>query len=176
MGLKFSRFRKAFLVMEYHPTVEKIKTLLTEHGCWFETFEHEPVRTSEEAAQIRNGYTIQQGAKSIIARAKESGKGKRFVMFVLPGDKRFDAAAIAQQFNLTDIRFATEAEVAELTGGIVPGGVPPFGNLFGLEVYVDTSLLVNEKIVFNAGDRSYSIGMKSKDYTEIVQPHRGSFT
>lgn len=162
--------------MPYHPVVERIRTVLEEKGVWFETFEHEPVRTSEEASKIRTGYSIQQGAKAIIVRAKESGKGKRFVMFVLPGDRRFDTSAIARQFNLTDIRFATEVEVGELTGGVLPGGVPPFGNLFGLEVYVDEVLLQQERIVFNAGDRRYSIAMKSKDYTAIVLPRIGLFT
>ena len=41
--------------MTYHPVVEKIKDLLTQRGAWFETFEHAPVRTSEEAAKVRTG-------------------------------------------------------------------------------------------------------------------------
>lgn len=162
--------------MHYHPTVENIKKLLTKHSCWFETFEHAPVRTSEEASKIRTGYTIQQGAKAIIARVKEPNKGKRFVMFVLPGDRRFVVEKIADPFNLVDIRFATEEEVGTITNGVLPGGVPPFGNLFNLEVYVDESLLKNEKIVFNAGDRCFSIGMKSSDYCNLVAPRIGSFT
>lgn len=161
--------------MNYHPVVEKIKTLLTQNSCWFETFEHQPVRTSEEAATTRPGYALQQAAKAIIARVKESGKGKRFVMFVLPGDKRFDGEKIASQFGLLDIRFAQESEVGEITGGVLPGGVPPFGNLFNLEVYVDETLLKNEKIVFNAGDKSYSVAMKSADYVQLVQPKIGVF-
>ena len=137
--------------MSYNPVVEKIKSLLTEHGMWFETFEHEPVRTSEEAAKVRTGYVISQGSKALIARVKDmnvptSGSGgsgtsnesrKRFVMFVVPGDKRFDSEKIKKNFGLSDIRFASEAEVSEITGGVVPGGVPPFGNLFGLEVFAD---------------------------------------
>jgi Ala-tRNA(Pro) deacylase len=161
--------------MEYHPVVEKIKTLLTQNSCWFETFEHPPVRTSEEAAKTRVGYTIQQGAKAIIARVKESGKGKRFVMIVLPGDKRFNSQKVSTLFNFTDIRFASEVEVGEITGGVLPGGVPPFGNLFNLEVFADDSLLANEKIVFNAGDKSYSVGMKSEDYIKLVLPKIASF-
>ncbi|MEK7645767.1 MAG: YbaK/EbsC family protein [Patescibacteria group bacterium] len=162
-------------MMEYDPIVEKIKNLLTENSCWFETFEHAPVRTSEEASKIRTGYSIEQGAKSIIARVKESGKGKRFVMFVLSGDKKFDEEKIKNQFGLTDIRFATEEEVKNLTGGVLPGGVPPFGNLFNFEVYADTDLLKNEKIVFNAGDKSFSIAMKSRDYIKLIKPIVGPF-
>ena len=165
--------------MVYHPVVGKIKELLAAHGAWFETFEHEPVRTSEEAAKVRTGYVISQGSKALIARVKELAKEpggsvtKKFVMFVVPGGKRFDSAKIKTLFGLGDIRFASEAEVAEITGGVVPGGVPPFGNLFGLEVFADQHVFDNEKIIFNAGDRSYSIGMLSADYRAIVQPKVG---
>ena len=66
--------------------------------------------------------------------------------------------------------------MAQLTNGVQPGGVPPFGNLFGLEVVVDPQLLQNEKIVFNAGDRSFSVGMKSADYQRIVAPRIATIT
>lgn len=156
--------------MNFHKSVDEIRKLLTDNDCWFETFEHAPVRTSEEAAKIRKGYTLEQGAKAIIIRVKISGGGKKFVMLVIPGNLRFDNEKVKQLFNAKDIRFATEEEIADLTGGILPGGVPPFGNLFNLEVVVDPKLMENEKIVFNAGDRSFSIAMKSGDYKKIVNP------
>jgi prolyl-tRNA editing enzyme YbaK/EbsC (Cys-tRNA(Pro) deacylase) len=59
--------------------------------------------------------------------------------------------------------------VVEITGGVKPGGVPPFGNRFGLQVVCDPSLFGNEKIVFNAG-RTTSIGMMSADYRRFVDP------
>ncbi len=154
----------------YHPVVEKIKSLLTENQIQFETFEHEPVRTSEEASKVRSGYTIDQGAKALVVKVKEAGKGKRFVMFVVSGGKRFDVSKIKNNLGLSDLRFATEPEVSEITGGVLPGGVPPFGNLFGLDVFCDKSVLSNERIIFNAGDRRYSIGMKSEDYLKVVKP------
>ena len=52
--------------MQYHHVTRVIQNLLDQRGVWYETFEHAPVRTSEEAAQVRTGYTIQQGAKAII--------------------------------------------------------------------------------------------------------------
>ncbi|MCX6705471.1 MAG: hypothetical protein NT162_04025, partial [Candidatus Woesebacteria bacterium] len=140
------------------------------HKAWFETFEHEPVRTSEEAAKTRIGYTLKQGAKAIIVRVKERGGGKYFAMLVMPGDTKISTEKDEELLSAKDIRFATEDEVKEMTGGVLPGGVPPFGNLFGLKIISDPSLFENEKIVFNAGDRSYSIAMYSKDYKSIVNP------
>ena len=152
-----------------HPIHQQITDLLREHDCWFEEFTHAPVRTSEEAAKIRDDYTLQQGAKAIIIRAKIPNEGKMLVMLVMPADKKFDSGKVKVLLHAKDIRFATEDEVEEITKGVKPGGVPPFGNLFGLEVISDASLYQNEKIVFNAG-RTSSIGMLSSDYKKLVQP------
>src|SRR3990167_7076362 len=95
----------------YHPVVFQILALLEKSNCWFETFEHEPVRTSEEAANLRDGYTLQQGAKAILIRVKISSAEKRFAMLVVPGNTRFDSNKVTELFHAKDIRFATEAEV-----------------------------------------------------------------
>ena len=72
------------------------------------------------------------------------------------------------------MRFATEEEVDEITHGIKPGGVPPFGNLFGIQVITDPALFRNETIIFNAG-RTCSIAVKSVDYKRLVEPMVASF-
>lgn len=155
--------------MNYHKTVQDIKNLLFKSNCWFEVFEHEPVRTSEQAAQVRTGYSLAQGAKAIILRVKKNNE-KKFVMLVLPGDQKFDKKKIKALFETDDFRFATESEVIELTGGVLPGGIPPFGNLFGFDVFADPKVFENEKIIFNAGDKRISLAMKSADYKLVVNP------
>ena len=159
--------------MSYHEVVSRILGILQQNNCWHETFEHEPVRTSEEAARTRPGYTLHQGAKAMIVRAK--GAESRFVMLVLPADLRFDNPKVKALLHAKDIRFASEEEVVQLTGGVQPGAVPPFGNLFNLEVIADPALFENEKIVFNAGDRTFSVAMKSEDFRKIVNPQAGAF-
>lgn len=156
--------------MQYHPVVSKITRLLADAGMWYETFEHEPVRTSEEAASVRTGYALAQGAKAIIVRIKVRGVGKKFAMIVVPGDRRFSKSKLERLYDISDVRFATENEVSEITGGVLPGGVPPFGTLFNLEVFADEKIFANERIIFNAGDRSFSVGMKSVDYKTMVSP------
>lgn len=158
--------------MPYHPVVAEILNLLQSHQCWFETFEHEPVRTSEEAAKTRPGYTLRQGAKAMIVRVKRSESDKKFVMLVFPADQRFDNAKVKALFGAKDVRFASEQEISELTRGVQTGAVPPFGNLFHLEVLADPTLFENERIVFNAGDRSFSIAMKAEDYQRLVNPRK----
>lgn len=156
--------------MDYHPVVQKILTLLSDNGCWFETFEHEPVRTSEEAAKVRPEYSLHQGAKALIVRAKTGQNKRDFVMLVFPADFKFDRDKVEALLEAKDVRLASESEVDSITSGIQLGGVPPFGNLFGLEVLADASLFENERIVFNAGDRRFSIAVKSDDYKRLVKP------
>lgn len=154
----------------YHPVVKAIVDLLNTYDCTYTTFEHEEVRTSEEAAQVRDGYTLEQGAKALIVRVKKSGGEKSFAQIVLPGSAKFDSKKAKEALDAKDIRFASEEEVSEITKGVKPGGVPPFGNLFDIPVYTDTSLFEHEEIVFNAGDRAFSIGMRTDDYKKIVNP------
>ena len=150
---------------DYHPVTTQITHLLDSNECW-----HEAVRTSEEAARTRPGYTLQQGAKAIIVRVKKSKKDKSFVMLVFPADRAFDTHKVKASFAAKDIRFANEDEVRELTGGVQVGGIPPFGNLFDLPVYAAPELFDQEKIVFNAGDRRFSVAMTSADYRRLVNP------
>ena len=154
----------------FHPVAGQIEALLVDNKYWYERFEHEPVRTSEEASRVRSEYALAQGTKSLIVRAKKIGQEKRFIMLVVPGDKQFDPKKLKAETGYTDIRFANPSEAAEITGGVLFGGVPPFGNLFDLPVFVDTHVFDNEKIIFNAGDMCVSIGMFSKDYQILVKP------
>jgi Ala-tRNA(Pro) deacylase len=155
---------------KYHNTVKQIITILENNKFWYETFQHKPVTTSQEAADIRNGYTIDQGAKAIILRVKKSNTEKYFAQFIVPGNSKINSKLVTKFLSAKNIRFANKVELAEITNGIEIGGVPPFGNLFNIPVYLDKSVLLNEKIIFNAGDKSFSIGMFLKDYLAIVKP------
>jgi Ala-tRNA(Pro) deacylase len=154
----------------YHPVMAEIRDLLEQHGCWYETFEHQAVRTSEEAAATRPGYTLHQGAKAIILQRKDAGGEKSFVMLVFPADRRLDSKQAKAALGTKSIRFAAEDEVMEVARGVEVGAIPPFGNLFGLDVMADHGLFQQERIVFNAGDRRFSIAMASADYRRLVHP------
>lgn len=173
--------------MEFHPVVQKIKELLESRQVLYDYFEHEPVRTSEEASRIRPGYSLKQGAKALIVKtylkspadtastsniANSNGRAPKedFVMLVIPGDARFDGKKVKKLLDAKDLRFATEEEVSRLTGGVQVGGVPPFGSLFGLTTYMDPQILQNTKVIFNAGDRRVSVAMLSVEYVNVEKP------
>ena len=158
------------MIDDLHHVARQILGRLERESCWHETFTHAPVRTSEEAAATRPGYGLHQGAKAILLRVKRSKREKFFVMLALPADRKFDAKSVKAWFKARDIRFATEAEVRDLTGGVLPGGLPPFGDVFDLPVYATPELFALEKIVFNAGDRRFSLAMRAADYRRLAKP------
>ena len=58
------------MIDDLHAVVGKIIDMLEAQGCWYETFRHQVVGASEEAAAARPGYGLNQGAKAIILRVK----------------------------------------------------------------------------------------------------------
>ena len=72
------------------------------------------------------------------------------------------------------VRLGAEHEIATLYPECERGAMPPFGPLYGQRVYVDTTLVGEPEIVFNAGTHTDAIGMDYKDFAEIVHPVVGA--
>ncbi len=146
---------------------ERLQNHLREHDVPFDVLRHEPVYTSEEAARVR-GTPLASGAKALICKLDD-----RFVMFVLPADRRLANKAIRKELGTRKLRFASRDEVLELTG-LAPGSIPPFGSLFELPTWCDDGLAAQEQINFNAGDHTISISMQYSDYVAIERPRMAS--
>ena len=147
----------------------RLERLLKERGVDFGVLRHQPVFTSEEAAAVR-GVALSTGAKALICKVDD-----RFVMLVIPADRKLDSKQVRQALGIHALRFATKEELKELTG-LPPGAVPPFGSLFGLTTYCDTHLAENERTNFNAGDNSISVSLRYDDYLKVENPSLGAFT
>lgn len=148
---------------------EMITSLLDSHSVAYEVIEHEPVYTSEQAAEVR-GTPLHTGAKAMVMLAD-----KRAVLFVLPADRRIDTKGFKRSHKVKDLRMADSEEVERLTG-LTSGSIPPFGNLLGLPTYVDRSLLENRQISFNAGLHTKSIIMSPQDYLALIDAEVGDFS
>ena len=147
---------------------DQVQSLLNQYGIAFNVLRHEPVYTSEEAAQIR-GTPLASGAKALVCKGDE-----RFVMFVVPADRKLDSRSVRRDQGWRKLRFATREEVAELTG-LAPGAIPPFGSLFGLPTMCDRRLGESEVINFNAGDHGISVSMRYEDYLLVEKPELGTY-
>ena len=126
------------VITDLHAVVGRIKALLDAEWLLvrhlLSTSRCAPAKKQQPRARATR---LHHGAKAIILRVKRSKRDKFFVMLVFPADRRFNPRAVKDYFAARDIRFASEDEVAKLTGGVQPGGVPPFGNLFDLPVFCD---------------------------------------
>ncbi len=148
---------------------DTICSLLKDAGMWYDYFEHDEVITAEAASQIRENYTLAEGSKALILRLGNADE-KRYIQVVVPGNTKFSNAKVRKLLGEKNIQLVSPDILKTLTGGILPGGVPPFGTLFNIPVYVDTNVINKEKMVFNCGLRSASIGMKTEDYVTLVKP------
>jgi len=150
--------------------LENIRAWLRAEGVPFREVHHEPTRTSEESARAR-GESLRVGGKALLIKVDE-----QFRLFVLSAEKKLDSGAIRRQFDAKRARFATPEELMELTG-LAPGSVPPFGTpILPFPLYVDTSVLENERIAFNAGSLTDSIILAVEDYRRLAQPEVFGFS
>jgi Ala-tRNA(Pro) deacylase len=150
--------------------LNNIRRFLDDAGISYRQVHHEPTRTSEESAQVR-GEPLEVGGKAIVLKTDD-----QFRLFVLSAALKFDSGAIKKHFKLKKSRFASAEELLETTG-LVPGCIPPFGEpILPLELFVDESIVQNQRIAFNAGSLTDSIIMSTQDYVEIAKPTVFSFS
>lgn len=150
---------------------ERIRNILKNNQIDFEEHHHEPVRTSEEAARVRNS-SIHEGAKALIFWATKIDGHKVPIELVIQGSKKVHKEKfLGKHKEFTKIKMVSPEEVLDIAG-VEPGGVPPFGNVFNkpCTIYVDCGLLELKNIEFNAGDRSISIRMKTEDWAKVTNP------
>ena len=149
---------------------ERIVSLLRENGVSFRELHHEPTRTSEESARVR-GEELKNGGKAIVLKVENT-----FKLFVLSAARKLDSSSVKAHFKVKRLRFATEDELLNLTG-LVPGSIPPFGRpIFDIDLFVDNSIMENERIAFNAGSLTDSIIMSISDYAKLARPEVFAFS
>jgi prolyl-tRNA editing enzyme YbaK/EbsC (Cys-tRNA(Pro) deacylase) len=147
--------------------VDEIKSLLELNGVEFKLLEHQEVRTSEEAAKVRN-TKVSNGAKAMVLKSKEYNG--RYTMVVVPADKQVDLGKVEKILG-EKFEVASGEEVERYTG-VKMGGVPPFGRLLKMDLYFDKSMWSKTESAFNCGRRDRSIIMQTKDLIKLAQPNK----
>jgi Ala-tRNA(Pro) deacylase len=144
--------------------VEALREFLDRNHIKYVVISHSPAHTAQEIAASAH-IPSRMMAKTVIV--KMDG---RLAMAVLPASELVDLDLLA------DAAFARQVELAEEEefGGRFPdcqvGAMPPFGNLYGMDVYVAESLAEDDEIAFNAGSYSELIRMPYPDYARLVKP------
>lgn len=147
------------------PTISKqLQQFLSEHGVPYETIHH------------RRDYTAQETAADTHTPGKEFAKtvmlwvDGNYAMAVLPAHHMVDFEKLRQAIGAKEVKLASEDEIRELCPDCEAGAVPPFGNLYGLPVYLSQAMTTDERITFNAGTHEDVVRMRYEDFVKLVQP------
>ena len=150
--------------------LKKLKDYLEKNQVRYEVGFHERVYTSQEIAAATH-VPGKELAKVVMVKA--DGK---MVMLVLPASYRVDTKKLKKVLKCKRLGVAKEKDFEELFPDCEVGAMPPFGNLYNLEIWVDQVLTEDEFIVFQAGSHVETLKIKYSDYIRLVNPKVGDFS
>lgn len=143
---------------------QKLREFLNERGVKYATIIHSPAFTAQEIAASAH-VPGKELAKTVMVEL--DGK---MAMAVLSASQRVNLDELKELTGADDVKLACEREFADLFPGCEIGAMPPFGNLYNMDVYVTPSLAEDEYIAFNAGSHTELIRMKYEEYAKLVEP------
>ena len=150
--------------------VKKLKEFLDSHDIKYVCVQHSKAYTAQEVAQSAHvpGRSM---AKVVIVELDGE-----LAMAVLPANRKVVLQDLREMTECDQVRFASEAKFQSRFPDCEIGAMPPFGNLYGMEVFVAESLAENDDIAFNAGSHEEIIKLPYGDFERLVNPKVMSFT
>jgi Ala-tRNA(Pro) deacylase len=91
-------------------------------------------------------------------------------MVVLPASRKVGFDRLREVAGVENVQLASEQAFRDMFPGCEVGAMPPFGNLYGMEVYVSKLLTDDDEIVFNAGSHTELIRLAYQDFERLVKP------
>ena len=144
----------------------RLQNFLNDNHVDYKSINHTPAYTAQEIAE-RAHISGHRLAKPVIIKADD-----KFIMMIEPADSRLNLKKMQQWLGAKKIELATESEFREWFPECEVGAMPPFGNLYNMEVYMDDWLAKNDTIAFNAGSHEDLIEMSFQDFELLVKPKR----
>lgn len=149
---------------------KKLKSYLDENKIKYITIKHSSAYTAQEIAAIAHipGKDL---AKTVIIKIDG-----RMAMAVLPASYKVSFDNLKDTLGVKEVRLAYEQEFIDKFPDCEVGAMPPFGNIYGLDVFVAESLAEDEEIAFNACNHTELIKMNFSDFERLVKPKRIKFS
>ncbi|MEE9287515.1 MAG: YbaK/EbsC family protein [Gammaproteobacteria bacterium] len=144
--------------------VKKLKDFLDKNKTKYVSIKHSPTYTAQEIAASAH-IPGKELAKTVMV--KLDGK---LAMAVLPASFRVDLNRLKDAAGVSVVEIANEQDFKNLFPECELGAMPPFGNLYDMDVYVAQSLAEDEEIAFNAGSHTELIKLAYKDFEKLVAP------
>jgi Ala-tRNA(Pro) deacylase len=148
---------------------ESLEDYLRENRIPFETQHHPRAVTAQEVAASEHvpGKML---AKTVMVLAD-----REMVMLALPASYQVDLGKAATALGVKEVRLAEEEEFEDTFPDCEIGAMPPFGNLYGVPVYVDETLAEDETIVFRSGTHTDTMSVSYADFERLVEPTIAKF-
>src|SRR5437879_7635469 len=144
--------------------VQKLREFLDREKVKYVSVVHSPAYTAQEVAASAH-ITGRELAKTVIVEL--DGK---MAMAVLPANRKIVLQDLREVTSSEEVKFASEEEFQSKFPECETGAMPPFGHLYGMDVYMAESLSANDEIVFNAGSHTEVIRMRFDDFERLVRP------
>ncbi len=144
--------------------IQKLRQFLDENLVKYVVITHSKAYTSQGIAACAH-IPGNELAKTVMLK-----KDGELCMAVLPASKQVNLAVFAKLTKSEDVSLASERDFKDRFPDCEVGAMPPFGNLYGLRVYADSSLTRDKEIAFNAGSHLELVQLAYGDFERLVQP------
>jgi Ala-tRNA(Pro) deacylase len=144
--------------------IHRLKTFLDGHHVKYVTISHSPAFTAQEIAALAH-VSGKELAKTVIVKMDD-----RMAMAVLPAACQVDFEALKRCAGAKRVALASEQEFQTLFPECEVGAMPPFGNLYGMDVFAASELAEHKDMAFTAGSHTELIRLPYKDFVELVKP------
>jgi Ala-tRNA(Pro) deacylase len=144
--------------------VERLKEFLNKENVRYVTIQHSKAYKAHEVA-VSAHIPHKELAKTVML--KIDGE---MAMMVSPASSRVDLERLKEVVGSEDVELAPEREFKDEFPDCEVGAMPPFGNLYGMKVFVSQALREDDEIAFNAGSHTELIRLAYQDFERLVRP------
>lgn len=149
---------------------QQLKNYLDRHHVKYVATTHSTAYTAQEIAALAH-VRGEEFAKTVIVRIDGE-----LAMAVLPASYHVDLTLLKAAAHGKKIGMASEPDFQDRFPGCEEGAMPPFGQLYGMRVFVDATLVLDKEIVSNAGTHHEVIRMAYADFAELAEPKVANFS
>lgn len=144
--------------------LSRVEDYLVRNNVDFNRIVHGRAFSAQRSASVAHvsGCDV---AKTVILKADN-----QFIMAIVPANVMIDFGKLQYQLGVDILRLATESEFTTLFDDCEVGALPPFGNLYHLEVYISDQLAHSSAIAFNSGKHTELIQISYADFHRLVRP------
>ncbi|KGM55703.1 prolyl-tRNA synthetase [Lysobacter daejeonensis GH1-9] len=151
-------------------TTQRLEQYLRSHDVAFDTLPHDHAITALDVAR-RAHLAGKDVAKTVMVKVDG-----RLAMAVMPANEWLSLERMRQACGAKSVALANESEFIDRFPECEVGAMPPFGNLYGMDVYAADTLSHEHDIAFNAGSHDEVVRMGWNDYERLVHPRIMSMT